>query len=197
MRDTSSWPNISYKIAWRYSELLLNYQVYKNVWKNKRGITWKKRRGTIIVVPTHHLDLIHIPTKLHEDIPKGYWVMARTRMFGKNNRRGITWKLRKGEQSFMWDTSSWPYTYSYKSAWRYPEWLLSCGAYKSVDRHTVGKINKRGITCKIRKKEQSFLCVSHRHDLVHIPIKLYEDIPYGYCVMARTRMFGKKLIKGA
>ena len=63
--------------------------------------------------------------------------------------------------------------------------------YKSVEGYTVGKINKRGITCKIRKKEQSFSCVSHGHDLVHIPIKLHEDIPYGYRVMACTRMFGK------
>ena len=27
--------------------------------------------------------------------------MARTRMFGKNTRRGITWKLRKAGQPFM------------------------------------------------------------------------------------------------
>ena len=26
--------------------------------------------------------------------------MAHTRMFGKNNQRGITWKLKKEEQSF-------------------------------------------------------------------------------------------------
>ena len=35
------------------------------------------------------------------------------------------------------------------------------------------KINQRGITWKLRKGEQSFLCVKHRPDLIHIPIKLY------------------------
>ena len=38
------------------------------------------------------------------------------------------------------------------------------------------KINQRGITWKIRKWEQSFLCKTHLRDLIHIPIKLHEDI---------------------
>ena len=45
---------------------------------------------------------------------------------------------------------------------------------------TFGKINQRGITWKIRKGEQSFLCMTHSHDLIHVPIKLHEDIPKGY-----------------
>ena len=61
----------------------------------------------------------------------------------------------------------------------------------------LGKINPRGITRKLGKGKQSFLCVTCRPDLIHIPIKLHEDITNGYCVMVRTRMFGKKLIKGA
>ena len=43
-----------------------------------------------------------------------------------------------------------------------------------------GKINQRSIHWKIRQGEQSFLCVTYRHDLIHIPIKLYDDIPNGY-----------------
>ena len=43
-----------------------------------------------------------------------------------------------------------------------------------------GKINQRGITWKIRKGEQSFLCMTHFRDLIHIPIKWHEDIPNGY-----------------
>ena len=39
-----------------------------------------------------------------------------------------------------------------------------------------GKINQRGITWKLRKGEQSFLCTTHSPDLIHIPIKLYKDI---------------------
>ena len=32
--------------------------------------------------------------------------------------------------------------------------------------------------------------------LIHIRIKLHEDIPNGYCVTANTRMFRKKNYKG-
>ena len=52
--------------------------------------------------------------------------------------------------------------------------------------------NQRDITWKIRKGEQSFLCVTYCHNLIHIPMKLHEGIPNGYLVMARKRMFGKK-----
>ena len=38
-----------------------------------------------------------------------------------------------------------------------------------------GKIDQRGITWKLRKGKQSFLCTTHRHDIIHIPIKLHED----------------------
>ena len=44
---------------------------------------------------------------------------------------------------------------------------------------------------KIRKVKQSFLCATHHRDLIHIPIKLHEDILNGYRVMVHTRMFGK------
>ena len=42
------------------------------------------------------------------------------------------------------------------------------------------KINQRGITWKLRKGEQSFLCMTHRLDLIHIPMKLHENIPNSY-----------------
>ena len=41
------------------------------------------------------------------------------------------------------------------------------------------KVNQRGIIWKLRKGDQSFLCVMHHHDLIHIPIKLHEDILNG------------------
>ena len=40
--------------------------------------------------------------------------------------------------------------------------------------------NQRGITWKLRKVEQSFLCAKHRPDLIYIPMKLHEDILKGY-----------------
>ena len=39
------------------------------------------------------------------------------------------------------------------------------------------KNNQRVITWKLRKGEQSFLCVTHGRDLIHILLKLHEDIP--------------------
>ena len=39
-----------------------------------------------------------------------------------------------------------------------------------------GKINQRGITWKPRKEEQSFLCTTRCPDVIHIPMKLHEDI---------------------
>ena len=41
-----------------------------------------------------------------------------------------------------------------------------------------------------RGTKQSFLCETRRPDLKHIPIKLHEDTPNSYSVMAR--MFEKK-----
>ena len=43
-----------------------------------------------------------------------------------------------------------------------------------------GKINQRGITWKLRKGEQSILSATCRLGLIHIPIKLHEDIPNDY-----------------
>ena len=58
------------------------------------------------------------------------------------------------------------------------------------------KINQRDITWKLKKLEQSFLCMACCPDLKHIPVKLHEDISNHYRVMAQTRIFGKKLKKG-
>ena len=43
-------------------------------------------------------------------------------------------------------------------------------------REYLEKINQRSITRKLRKGEQSFLCVTRPPDLIHIPRKLHEDI---------------------
>ena len=52
---------------------------------------------------THGFDLIYIHIKFHEDISNVKQVMGRTH-FGeiwKMNKNGITWKLEKGEKSFL------------------------------------------------------------------------------------------------
>ena len=92
---------------------------------NQRGKTSKLRKGEqSFLCWTRRPDLIHISIKLREDILICHWIMKCTRMFGKINQMGITWKIRKGEQSF--------------------------------------------------------LCMTHRCDLIHIPIKLHDDIPNSY-----------------
>ena len=48
------------------------------------------------------------------------------------------------------------------------------------------KINQRGITWQLRKGEQLFLCATSHPNLIHIPIKLNEDIPNSYYVMDLT-----------
>ena len=54
------------------------------------------------------------------------------------------------------------------------------------------KNNQRDITWTLRKGDQSFLCATHHPDLIHIPIKLHEDILNSYRVMELTRMFTDK-----
>ena len=53
-------------------------------------------------------------------------------------------------------------------------------------------INQKGITWKLRKSEQSFLCVRHSPDLIHIPIKLPEGTE-----IWRVKECLEKLIKRA
>ena len=45
-----------------------------------------------------------------------------------------------------------------------------------IKQECLEKINQKGITWKLRKWEQSFLCVTCCPNLKHIPIKLHEDI---------------------
>ena len=77
--------------------------------RNQREMTWKQRKGEqpfsrVIPCP----DLIHISIKLHEDIPNCYWVTAHTRMLGKINQRGITWKIKKRRPIILvCNTSFW------------------------------------------------------------------------------------------
>ena len=120
---------------------------------NQMGITWNIRKGgQLFLCATYCRDLGHVLIKLHEDIPNGYWVMARVHMFRKNNQRGITCKLKKrGAIILVRDKSSWPNTYSCKIAWRYPKQVLNYGAYKNVDGRTVRKSNQMGITFTMRK----------------------------------------------
>ena len=112
---------------------------------NQKDITWKIRMGEqSFLCMTHCPDLIHIPIKLHEDIPNGYWVMAHTRMFGKYSSKGHNLETKKGKTMIhVRDTLSWPNTYSYIFAWRYSERLPSYGAYKNVD----GRMDRRIAPC--------------------------------------------------
>ena len=52
----------------------------------------------------------------------------------------------------------------------------------------VGNSYQRGITWKLRKGEQLFLRATHRLNLIHIPIKLHEDIMHSERVIECTRV---------
>ena len=72
---------------------------------------------------------------------------------------------------------------------------MSYDAYKTVWKKN--QKNLRGITWKLRNREQPVLCATRPPDLMHIPIRLHEDILTGYRVMVeRTKMLmgnsGKK-----
>ena len=88
------------KISLTVTELWCVQECLKKI--NERGITWKlRKRKQSFLCMTRRRDQIHILIKLHEDIPNGYGVMLCTRILEKINQRSITWKLRKGEQSFL------------------------------------------------------------------------------------------------
>ena len=58
--------------------------------------------------------------------------------------------------------------------------------------------NKPKITTKrpkTRKQKATVITMYTRHllDLIHIPIKFHEDIPYGYRVMGRTRILWENM----
>ena len=69
-----------------------------NLWKGYKLETGKGDLSFLCV--THCPDLIYIPIKL-QDISNGYRVMACTKMEKKINGRGISWKLRKCDLSFL------------------------------------------------------------------------------------------------
>ena len=56
------------------------------------------------------------------------------------------------------------------------------------------KFHQMDVTQKLRKEEQSFLYSTHRLNLIHIAIKLHQDIPYGYLVMACARIVWKEIL---
>ena len=88
----------------------------------------------------------------------------------KINQRGITWKIRKGVQSFLCGTRCRDLIHILI---KLHEDILKVTELCRVQE--FWKINQSGITWKLRKGEQSFLCGTHHSDLMHIPIKLHED----------------------
>ena len=127
LHSTLTWPKShSYKISWRYAKQLPSYGVYKK---------WKLHKMSI-----------------------------------KNNQRAITLK-RKNYHNYI-DTSFWPDTHSYKVSWRY---LTVTKLWRILD---IFYDFQRGITQKLRKGEQSFLCGTLCLDQIYISViswKYLED----------------------
>ena len=81
------------KISLTVTEL---WHIQECLEKSKGHNLETKKRGTTILCVAYCSDPIHIPMKLHKDIPCGTFKNG-----WKKNQRGITWKLRKREQSFL------------------------------------------------------------------------------------------------
>ena len=104
----------------------------------------------------------------------------------KISSKGRTQKLRKGEQTFMYLTHRLNLIHiAVKFHLDIPYGYL-------VMAHTMivwkKKSNQREVTQKVRKGEQPFLHATRRLDLIHIVMKVHQNIPYGYLAMARTRI---------
>ena len=63
-----------------------------------------KKGRVVILVATHHLVLLYISTKYHQNIRKGKRVAEPTRNLFKTKQREITPKVRKPELSFLYMT---------------------------------------------------------------------------------------------
>ena len=110
--DTLSLPNTnSYKIEWKYHEEWVSIGLYKNVNYKKicikqRAISLKQRNGKqTLLYATYRLDLIHAHVLILLSFIKISQTVTELQvihdLLDKNHQRGITWKLRKGEQPFL------------------------------------------------------------------------------------------------
>ena len=99
--------------------------------------------------------------------------MKCTRTFKKLIKWGITWKIRKGEQSFLCIT---PRRNQIHTPIKLHEDILTVAELWGVQKCLEKTNNQRSMTLKLRKAEQSFLCATRRFDLMHIPIKLHEEL---------------------
>lgn len=151
-------------------------------------ITWKRRKGgnhfymQKVILPYIHSSQKYIPWRY----PIGYWVIARTKIFGKKLIKGacLILKVRKVEHhSCVRHDLLTLHTFLYNCM------KISNGFWVMACTIMFWKNNQRGLSWKQRKGEQSFLCAIRRPDLIHTPIKLHEDIPEGYWVMGDTRFF--------
>ena len=92
----------------RYSIWLPSYGTHKDStdvkYKSKGSNSETKKRRAA----TCCLDLIHTAMKFHQNIPYSYLIMACTRIVyeKKTYQKAVTPKLRKGEQPFLYVTSS-------------------------------------------------------------------------------------------
>ena len=91
----------------------------------------KKSKGLSFLYVTRRLDPIQTPIKMHGDIPVGYKVMARTRMFGKNNQIRITWPLKRGDNHYCARHIALTYRKNFKN-WDTKTNYRSCRQYKTV-----------------------------------------------------------------
>ena len=149
------------------------------IWNHQGKITHKVCRWELsFLYPTHHQDVFYITVKYHDNKPKDFQVMERTRNCIWNSQGKIT---QKGESMkarvaiLVRHTSSWPVLHNCEVSWLYSKgYSVKEGTRICIKKHLRGD-NSNSI------KARALIFVrDNRHDLVYITVKYHQNIPNSF-----------------
>ena len=172
------------KISWTVSEISNVQDKNKHKTKSMGHI---KAKAIVIVRDTSLWPDFHsyrISWRYPKQL-KSYW-LNKTENYTKKHQKtkGHNSETEKQRVTLIiCDTWSWLDTHSYKVSWRYNN------SYWVMARTRFFKDFQRAITQKLRKRVQSFLCMTHCLDLIYISIKYHEDF---FCLRTDNRQTDKR-----
>ena len=146
----------------------------------------------------HHLNVMHAPEKLHEYVPYGLGVMAQTRLTIWNmelSQGDIIQKAKMQELSSLFMTHRLNVMCTPVKFHEYISHGLAVGSY-GPDTVNYMELSQGDIIQKAKMQELLSLFMTHRLNVMHASVKFHVYIPYGYGVIARTRLTIWNLIKG-
>ena len=177
----------------------------------QRVITPKVKPELSILYATHHLVLIYISTKYHQNIPKGIQVTERTRSFtltlmptgsvpkticphpsplvggGHNNSKSRQTRV----MIHVFCMSSHGALHLCEVSCKYHEQYQSYEYMVEIAMFNI----QRAITPKVGQSELRFMCSAHRLMVHYSCVKFHENISKGIIVMEWTRNY-EALIDG-